>query len=193
MRAMVLRAIFVLIASGFIAGCASLLPRSESATQDGWKDYESARAAIESILPGQSRRTDLAATGINPYTNASVAILSFSEIAQRFALGAGISAEDLDAGVRRCLTAGKGCTGYAIAVRRTSRTRIGNFWLDSLNFVRDVDVMGWSFNALVLFVDDTVVYTLTSGQPRIHEREVSRNPLGPLQGAGEAAASRVLR
>ena len=64
----------------------------------------------------------------------------------------------------------------SVALSRSSRKRVGNFWLDSLNFYRDTDVTGWSFNALVLFVDERVVYTLYGGQPRVHEREVTRNP-----------------
>jgi hypothetical protein len=34
-------------------------------------------------------------------------------------------------------------------------------------------------------VDDLVVFTLYGGQPQVHEQEVSRNPIGPLQGWGE--------
>jgi hypothetical protein len=76
-------------------------------------------------------------------------------------------------------------------VRRTSRKRIGNFWLDSFNFYRETDVTGWSFNALVLFVDDLVVYTLHGGQPRVHDKEVTKNPLGPLQGWGQQVGPRL--
>lgn len=36
----------------------------------------------------------------------------------------------------------------------------------------------------MLFVDDTVVYTLHGGQPRVHEKEATRNTLGPLQSWG---------
>jgi hypothetical protein len=113
-----------------------------------------------------------------------VSILSYSDVVQRFAVGSTIRPEELDPGIRQCLTAGKACTGYSIVLKRTSRKRIGNFWLDSLNFRRETDVTGWSFNALVLFVDDLVVYTLHGGQPRVHEKEMVRNPLGPLQGWG---------
>jgi len=178
------RALVFGLAAG-LAGCAALLPRAEFATQETWKDYESAKAAIEKIVPLESRRADLTSAGIDPRTNAAISILSFSDVVQRFAVGSAIRQEELDEGIRRCLTAGKTCTGYAINVKRTSRKRIGNFWLDSLNFYRETDVTGWSFNALVLFVDDTVVYTLHGGQPRVHEREATRNPLGPLQGWGQ--------
>ena len=45
---------------------------------------------------------------------------------------------------------------------------------------------GWTFRAMILFVGDTVVYALGSGQPNINEVRSSHNPLGPLQGIGEA-------
>lgn len=183
---MIARALCVVLAAG-CAGCAGLLPRAEFATQETWKNYESAQAAIERIVPLRSRREDLAADGIAP-TNPAVTILSFSDVVQRFAVGSAISQEELDPGVRRCLTAGKACTGFAILVKRQSRKRTGNFWLDSFNFQRETDITGWSFNALVLFVEDVVVYTLHGGQPRIHEKEVTRNPLGPLQGWGQQVA-----
>ena len=181
---MPLRLMLVIASMAALAGCSGLLPRAEFATQETWRDYESAKAAIDAIVPMQSTRTELSAAGIDPRTNAAVTILNVSDIMQRFAAGAALSLEDLDPGVRRCLTAGKACSGYALSVRRTNRERVGNFWLDSLNFYRDTDITGWSFNALILFLDDNVVYTLYGGQPRVHERELTRNPLGPLQGWG---------
>ena len=174
---------FCLLLVAACAGCAGLLPRSEIATQETWKDYGEAQAAIEAILPMQTRRADLAGQGIDPRANAAITILTFSDVLQRFA-GA-VRHEELDSGVRQCLAAGKACTGYSIVVRRTTSRRIGNFWLDSFSFKRERDVTGWSFNALVLFVDDVVVYTLHGGQPRLHEKEITRNPLGPLQGWGQ--------
>jgi hypothetical protein len=176
--------VLVVVLAAGLAGCAALLPRAEFATQETWNDYDSAKTAIEKIVPLESRRADLTNAGIDPGSNAAISILSFSDVVQRFAVGSSIRQEELDEGIRRCLTAGKTCTGYAINVKRTSRNRIGNFWLDSLNFHREVDITGWTFNALILFVDDVVVYTLHGGQPRLHEKEVTRNPLGPLQGWG---------
>lgn len=181
----------LLLALAALSGCSGLLPRSDIATQQTWTDYDSAEAAIEKIVPMQSMRAELAADGIDPRTNAAVTILSFSDVVQRFGV-AGIKQEELDPGIRMCLTAGKACTGYSILVRRTDQKRIGNFWLDSFNFRRETDITGWSFNALVLFVDDQVVYTLHGGQPRVHEKEVTRNPLGPLQGWGQQVGPRLM-
>jgi hypothetical protein len=181
---MALRTVLALFGALTLGACSGLLPRAEFATQQTWVDYESAKAAIDAIVPMKSTRAELTASGIDPKTNAAVTILNVSDIMQRFVSGAALSLEDLDPGVRRCLTAGKACSGYSIALRQTSRKRVGNFWLDSLNFYRDTDITGWSFNALILFVEDQVVYTLYGGQPRLHEREVAKNPLGPLQGWG---------
>ena len=76
-----------------LAGCSALLPRAEFATQETWKDYKSAQTAIGKIVPLESRRADLAAAGIDPHTNAAVTILSFSDVVQRFAVGAAIKQE----------------------------------------------------------------------------------------------------
>jgi hypothetical protein len=171
-----------------LVGCASLLPSANVATQQAWGNFEEARAAIERIVPKVTTRAELATAGIDPLRNASVTILGLPDVMQRFTVGTAVEAHDLDVGIRECLAAGNDCTGYSILVRRNDRKRIGNFWLDVLNFRRETDITGWSFNALILFVGETVVYTVNGGQPRIHEKEVSRNPLGPVQGAGEAAA-----
>ena len=93
---------------------------------------------------------------------------------------------------RDCLKAGKACNAYQLNVRRTYRDRTGNFWLDALRFNRRTDVTGWSFNALILFVDDLAVYAVYGGQPTVHEVEVEKNPLGPLQGWGDWAGARAL-
>lgn len=180
-----------MLGAALVTGCTGLLPRGETSTQETWSDYASAREAIDSIVPFKSTRAELSAAGIDPHTNAAVTLLNFSDVMQRFS-GSSVRHEELDPGIRRCLTSGKACTGYSVSLKRVSRKRIGNFWLDSFNFYREVDVTGWSFNALILFVDDMVVYTLHGGQPRLHEREVTRNPLGPLQGWGGTVGSRLL-
>ena len=91
----------------------------------------------------------------------------------------------LDKGLRECIEAGKSCVGYSLTIRDTKRERIGNFWLDALSFKRVVEVTSWSFNALILTIDDRVVYTLFGGQRNVHEFETNVQPLGPLQGWGD--------
>lgn len=167
-----------------LAGCADLLPGTRSEVSSPWHSFEEARGAIERIVPGRTGMAELRALGIDPYANANVQLLSYSDVLLRFPLAG--SLDRLDAGLKACLDAGKGCTGFSIAVRETKRDRVGNFWTDALGFKRVVDVTGWSFNALVLVVDGRVVYTLYGGQPNLREQEVTRQPLGPVQSWGDA-------
>jgi hypothetical protein len=177
----VMRVALAAMGAANLAACVSLLPSGSTATQDGWPDYETARGAIEHIVPRQTRRAELTAEGIDPYKTPAITILNYSDIVQRFAVSGAIRHEELDAGILECLQAGKACTGYAIQIKSTTRKRTGGFWMDIFNFRRETDITGWTFSAMILMVDDLVVYTLHGGQPRIHEKEVSRNPLGPVQ------------
>jgi hypothetical protein len=177
-------AALLLACAALAGGCSSLLPNSRAEIQSPWRSFEEAKTAIESLEPGVSRTSELRTLGIDPYTSPNVQILTFSDIALRFPVS--ISNGHLDKGLRDCLEAGKGCTGYYLNVREVKRDRIGGFWADTLGFKRVVQVTGWSFNALLLIVDDRVVYTLYGGQPSVHEQEVSRQPLGPAQDFGES-------
>jgi hypothetical protein len=177
-------AALLLACTALAGGCSTLLPNSRAEIQSPWRSFEDAKSAIESLSPGVSRTSDLRALGIDPYSSPNVQILTFSDIALRFPVS--ISNNHLDKGLRDCLEAGKGCTGYYLNVREVKRDRVGGFWADTLGFKRVVKVTGWSFNALLLIVDDRVVYTLYGGQPSVHEQEVSRQPLGPAQDIGDA-------
>jgi hypothetical protein len=175
-----------------LAGCAELLPKSLAETQAAWSSYEEARGAIERIEPYKTTRNDMKALGIGAGTDAMITLLSHVDIAVRFPIGGVLREQDVDPGIRDCLKAGKACNAYQINIRRTYRNRTGNFWLDALRFNRRTDVTGWSFNALIIFVDDLAVYAVYGGQPTVHEVEVEKNPLGPLQGWGDWAAAKAL-
>lgn len=177
-------AALLLACAALAGGCSTLLPNSRAGIQSPWHSFEQAKTAIESLKPGVSRTGELRALGIDPYSSPNVQILTFSDIALRFPVS--ISNNHLDKGLRDCLEAGKGCTGYYLNVREVKRDRVGGFWADTLGFKRVVVVTGWSFNALLLIVDDRVVYTLYGGQPSMHEQEISHQPLGPAQDFGES-------
>lgn len=166
-----------------LAGCAQLLPKASSEVASPWSSFAQARDTIERIVPGRSTSADLRAMGLDPYANPNVELLSFSDVLLRFP-NAG-TLHQLDDGLRHCLEAGRACNGLAINAGDRRRDRVGNFWQDALSFKRVVDVSGWSFHALVLLVDDQVVYTLHGGQPNLREQEVTRKPLGPLQEWGD--------
>ncbi|MBL0143524.1 MAG: hypothetical protein IPP91_15780 [Betaproteobacteria bacterium] len=173
------------VAALVVAGCSDLLPKASSEVSSPWHSFEEAQHAIEKIVPYKTTTMELKAAGIDPYVTPNVQLLSYSDIVLRFPFGS-MPMERLDRGLRECLEAGKGCQGYFISVRETKRDRVGNFWLDALSFYRVIDVQGWSFNALILTVEDRVVYVIQGGQPVIRELETNKQPLGPLQGWGDA-------
>jgi hypothetical protein len=184
------RLITSLALAALLAGCAELLPTSRIETQAAWTSFEQARAAIEKIVPYETKKADLRSLGIGVDDHdATITLLSHVDIAVRFPIGGVLKEEDVDRGIRDCLKAGKPCNAYQINVRRNYRDRIGNFWLDALRFKRETDVTGWNFNALIIFVDDLVVYSVYGGQPAVHEVEVDRNPLGPFQNWGDSVGA----
>ena len=184
----VLAPLAVVLLSFALVGCQGLLPRASSEVRDTWGSFDEARDAIDRIVPYETLRASLAAQGLEPGANPAITLLSFADVSQRFALGATVTVDELDQGLRDCFAAGKRCTAYSVGVQNVKRHRVGNFWLDTFNFVRTTDSTGWTFNALIVFVDDLVVYTLTGGQPHISARDRVRNPLGPLQSWGEILA-----
>lgn len=174
--------------AGLLAGgCASLLPNARTEVVSDWHGFDDAVTSLATVTPYTSTRQSVHAQGLDPKRNAAITVLHFADVLQRFAAATLISPEDVDRGIRACLQAGKQCSGYAIAVEKRQRARVGNFWLDSLNFRRETVTTGWRVDVLLVFVDDALVYKLVGGRPTIHEVDLRRNPLGPLQGWGDEA------
>ena len=118
-------------------------------------------------------------------------LLNYSDILRRFIPSPVLDPHTLDDGVQACLVAKTACVGYEINQKVVNRHRRGNFWLDFLNFKRQVEIDGWRFSGMLLLVRDLVVYKLTGGQSIIQEQEDTSNPLGPLQGIGETTGALV--
>lgn len=187
-----LRSILVFLSAAavlLLGGCASLLPRGQAQTIKPWASFDQAHTAYEHIQPFKTTVESLREMGIDPAVTPNITILSYADIIRRLLPPSG-SDIVLDPGIRDCLKAQGGCRGYEIDQRHTDRKRVGNFWLDFLNFRRETTTTGWRFNMLLLVVDDRVVYKLWGGQPDISEVEATRNPLGPLQGLGESSLGR---
>jgi hypothetical protein len=171
---------------GLLAGgCTTLLPDSRTEVVSDWNSYDDAVRSLATVAPYASTRHSVHAQGLDPDRNPAITVLHFADVLQRFAAATLIKPEDVDRGIRDCLRAGKQCAGYAIAVEKLHRQRVGSFWLDSLNFRRETVTTGWRVDVLLVFVDDALVYKLVGGQPTINERDLRRNPLGPLQGWGD--------
>jgi hypothetical protein len=176
-----------LVAVSVLSACTSLLPSSKDEVVSDWNSYDDAVASLATIVPYRATRQDVHKQGLDPATNPAITVLHFADVLPKFTAAALVRKEDVDRGIRDCLQAGKQCSAYEIIVKKTQRRRTGDFWLDSLNFKRETVTQGWSVDALLVFVDDQLVYELVGGRPKINEFELRRNPLGPLQGWGDRA------
>ncbi len=175
-------AIFALL----LGGCGSLLPKAKNITISPWNSYQEVQQTFDKIVPHKTTVSDLKALKLVPQVNPNIAILNYSDVLRRFIPSPSVNADDLDEGVKECISAKTACQGYEVKQSVIDRKRYGNFWADFLNFRRKTDVIGWSFVGVILLKDDVVVYKLTGGEPSIHQFEEERNPLGPLQGIGQS-------
>lgn len=170
--------------------CSSLLPDARQETRTPWHSYAEAQAMFNSIVPGQTTLTELKALGIDPDKTTNVALLSHTDLLRRLVPSTSFDIGLLDPGLQKCVSAQARCFAYEIEQLSLQRNRYGNFWLDFLNFRRQVDVSGWQFDAVVVIKNETVVYKTWSGKPKVHQLENERNPLGPLQGLGPSLIQR---
>lgn len=166
-----------------ISGCATWLPEAHS-NNTPFQGFDEARVAIEALVPMKSSRGMLEQNGFNAAKHPNINLLTHADVVRRFVPTTLLRREDLDPGILACLEARDACRGMEILGARIDRVRKGSFWADFLNFQRRTETTGWRFNAVVLLVDDLVVYRTWGGQPAVNELEVTRNPLGPFQDIG---------
>jgi len=182
---MSLRRAAVLLLCCFAGGCSALLPKSTQVTASPWQTYREAQLTFDKIIPGQTTSSELHDLQLDPQANPNIAILNYADVLQRFVPNASIRMDDLDQGVRDCLSAKTLCQGYVVAQKSVVKNREGNFFADVLGFHRETYTTGWKFDGLILIKEGVVIYKLTGGQPAISEREDVKNPLGPVMGLGQ--------
>ncbi len=181
-----MRNVFVAALLILLSSCSALLPKSDTEVKNRWDSFDSARATFDRIEPYQTSTAELMQLGYDPFSNPAVTILTYADVIKRLIPPTTIDSMKLNRGIVECVSAQAVCQVYEVDLKRIHRKRSGNFWLDFLNFRRRTEISGWRFNALVLLINDLVVYKLWSGQPVILEVESAVNPLGPLQGSGES-------
>ncbi|HJV49893.1 MAG TPA: hypothetical protein VJ652_00425 [Noviherbaspirillum sp.] len=186
----ILPAMFLAGSLSALPGCSSLLPDARQETQTPWHSYAEAQAMFNNIIPGKTTLAELKALGIDHETTPNVTLLSHTDLLRRLVPSTSFDIKLLDPGLQQCVSAQAGCFAYEIEQVSLQRNRYGNFWLDFLNFRRQIDVSGWQLDAVVVIRKDTVVYKAWSGKPKVHQLENERNPLGPLQGLGPALIQR---
>jgi hypothetical protein len=188
-----MKKLIIAISMGLLGACSTLLPKSDTTIKDRWDSFESARATFDRIVPYETDAKQMVEMGYDPFSNPAMTILTYSDVIRRLIPPTTIDSMRLDRGIVECVSAQERCQVYEIDLRRIHRKRLGNFWLDFLNFRRKTEVSGWRFNALLLLNHDLVVYKMWIGQPVIREFEEAVNPLGPFQGSGEAAIRGLVR
>jgi len=176
-----------------LSGCSHLLPEGSTDTPSGFDSFEAAQAAAGRIVPLRTRVTELKGLGFDPEGGTNVTLIPYPDIAARLAPYPALPMSALDPGVRRCIEAQAACRGYLFHFERQNRRRTGGFWPDFLNFRRTTAITGWWFDALVVTSDGTVLFRNIAGQPQVDKVEQQRNPLGPLQPAGERAGALLTR
>ena len=180
------------IAIAMLIGCASMLPTSKVEVQTPRRNYADAQALYEKIVANKSTAVDLKVLGLDADSTSNVVSLSNADLMRRFASAPGMEIDMLDQHLRGCLRKLDKCIAMEIEQMHTQRDRIGNFWMDFLNFHHETLITGWKFDASIVFDDGLVDYKVWSGKPNIRELEDSRNPLGPFQGMGEATLHRAI-
>lgn len=163
-----------------LTGCAAMLPETYTNTTS-FNSFEEARAALEKLEPRKSDREAMERNGFAPAHHPNMTLLTHADVVRRFVPSALLKREDLDPGILACLEARDACRGVEVVGGRLSKVRTGSFWPDFLNFHRRTETTGWRFTALVLLINDEIVYRSWSGQPRIDEVEIVKRPMGPLQ------------
>lgn len=171
------------------AGCSGLLPRTRAVTESPWMEYSQAKEAFDKIEVGKTTVEDLERLGFDVKSSRNVKIMNYLDIAATLQ---GIPQQELDPGLGACIKARAACRAYVFEPQRTYSKRIGNFWLDILNFKRKTHETGWRFKALIVFVNHHVAYKLSSGEPKIDTRKDQTNPLGPFQAPADLLTGAVL-
>jgi hypothetical protein len=168
----------VLLALMMEAGCAALLPSAKAVSESPWLEYGDAKKAFDSITIGKTTVDDLKELGFDVKASPNLKVMNYLDVAATLQA---IPIQELDPGLQACIKARDDCRAYVFEPTRTYTHRVGNFWLDVWRFRRKTHETGWHFKALIVFVNHTVAYKLSSGEPQIDHMKDEVNPLGPFQ------------
>jgi len=182
-----LRLVLVLLLTMQV-GCGALLPRGKAITESPWQEYAAAKESFDRITVGVTTVEALKDLGFDVKSSPNLKVMNYLDIA---ATVQAIPIRELDPGLQACLRARADCRAYVFEPRRIYTKRVGNFWLDILNFRRKSHETGWRFKALIVFVNHHVAYKLSSGEPQIDQFQDQINPLGPFQAPADMVSRAI--
>lgn len=170
------------------SACSTLLPVSHS-DASSFQSFEEARGAVVALVPMKSSRRPGEPGGVDFAAQPNTKILTHSDVVRLLVPAGLLKREDLDPGILVCIEARDACSGLEITASKIAKTRTGNFFADFITYRQRTETSGWRFNALILFVDDLVVYRSWGGQAKVDEVDVVTRPLGPFQDVGPSLVS----
>lgn len=153
-----------------------------------WADFQHAKQSFDQIVPYETKLVDLGKLGFGPDHVPNMQLLNQAQVVQAALPSPLQDPATIPRGVVDCMRAGAACIGYFIEPSKIEHRRVGNIFFDLLNFRRDTLYTGWKFAALIVVINDMVVYKQWSGQPSIQATTRRTSPLGPLQAAMEEPA-----
>ena len=174
--------ILMLLILAFCTSCGTLLPSGADTSSSKWKTYQQAENTVSKIIPNQTTTADLKKLGIDFKKTPNLKSLTYLDVMERFKLDSTVFNNlKLPPGVKEALNTHEKCKAYELTLDATASKRVGSFWKDILGFQQISRQTGWSFKALIVMVDDTVIYVLQSGSPKIDKVQSTKKPLGPFQ------------
>jgi hypothetical protein len=168
-----------------LSACAQLLPEQAIDTRPVFDTFAAASQAMERIEPFRTRTGELGALGFDVQGRRNATLIAYPDLVARLAPNSSVPFGELDAGIRECILAREACRAYQFHFWYERRERRGGFLADFFNFERTTAITGWHLEALIVVRGDTVLFRSFGGEPDNSRIEHQRNPLGPLQSAGD--------
>jgi len=182
--------LFVVALISVSVGCASMLPSGKEVVKSPWDSFDQAQGAFDEIIPNETTIEELAELGFDPHKTPNIKKLNYLDVRRLFKYEPGYDST-YHPGVLTCLRAKDACLAYDVDVKDIKKKRVGNFWKDIFLLKREEQRTGWRFRAMIMIVDQQVVYKLSGGSPKLDETKTKKNPLGPIQELGPKLIDQV--
>ena len=179
------KSVLLTLTTSMLCACSVMLPDAKQDVRTPWSDFDSAKRSYEQISPYETDMATVRKLGFDPYKTPNMQVLNQAQVVNAVLPSPLQEKSSIPRGIADCMQVQEACVGYLMEPSKIEQKRIGNFFLDFLNFKRNTVTTGWKFSALIVVIDDHVVYKQWSGQPRIETTDLRVNPLGPLQSMGE--------
>jgi hypothetical protein len=174
-----------------MTGCQSLFITHQTTVQSQWTNWDDVNIAFKHIVPNHTTVQDLQVMGFDPNTTPNIKIMPYVDMVPVFMPNPNIRLGDLPIGVRLYFESKDNNGAYLVELENVKEKRHGNLVLDMFGFKRLTHQSGWRFKGLILIKNDTVVYTLSSGEPDISQDDNKIRPLGPFQELDACAGSLI--